>query len=135
MIDKRGRIAARKGHTVVTTNKTVLGTDSLRAIKEFRDNAGNTKLFSVGNNKIISGTTTLVDETPAGYSITTDNWKLVDFNDRIYMFQRGFEPLVYDNTSGAVEAMSDHTHSNGVASTMYGNEVLAAYGRTLDSGL
>ena len=61
VIDKRGRIAARKGHTVVTTNKTVLGTDSLRAIKEFRDNAGNTKVFSVGNNKIISGTTTLVD--------------------------------------------------------------------------
>ena len=129
VIDKRGRIAARKGHTAVTTNKTVLGADSLRAIKEFRDNAGNTKVFSVGNNKIISGTTTLVDETPAGYSITTDNWKLVDFNDRIYMFQRGFEPLVYDNTSGAVEAMSDHTHSSGVASTMYGNEVLAAYGR------
>ena len=45
------------------------------------------------------------------------------------MFQRGFEPLVYDNTSGAVEAMSNHTHSSGVASTMYGNEVLAAYGR------
>ena len=129
VIDKRGRIAARKGHTAVTTNKTVLGTDSLRAIKEFRDSAGNTKVFSVGNNKIISGTATLVDETPAGYSINADNWKLVDFNDRIYMFQRGFEPLVYDNTSGAVQAMSDHTHASGVASTMYGNEVLAAYGR------
>ena len=129
VIDKRGRIAARKGHTVVTTNKTVLGTDSLRAIKEFRDDAGNTKVFSVGNNKIISGTATLVDETPAGYSINADNWKLVDFNGRIYMFQRGFEPLVYDNASGAVEAMSDHTHSSGVTSAMYGNEVLAAYGR------
>jgi len=129
VIDKRGRIAARKGHTVVTTNKTVLGTGSLRAIKEFRDDAGNTKVFSVGNNKIISGTATLVDETPAGYSINADNWKLVDFNDRIYMFQRGFEPLVYDNTSGAVEAMSDHTHATGVTSAIYGNEVLAAYGR------
>jgi len=129
VIDKRGRIAARKGHTVVTTNKTVLGTGSLRAIKEFRDNAGNTKVFSVGNNKIISGTATLVDETPAGYNITANNWKLVDFNDRIYMFQRGFEPLVYDNTSGAVEAMSDHTHATGVTSAIYGNEVLAAYGR------
>ena len=129
VIDKRGRIAARKGHTVITTNKTVLGTDSLRAIKEFRDDAGNTKVLSVGNNKIISGTATLVDETPAGYSINADNWKLVDFNGRIYMFQRGFEPLVYDNTSGAVEAMSDHTHSSGVTSAIYGNEVLAAYGR------
>ena len=129
VIDKRGRIAARKGHEVTTTNKTALGTAALRAIKTFRDDAGNTKVFSAGNNKIFSGTTTLVDETPVGYTITADNWKMVNFNDRIYMFQRGYEPLVYDNTSADVEAMSDHTHSTGVASTMYGNEVLAAYGR------
>ena len=43
VIDKRGRIAARKGHSVVTTTKTVLGTDSMRSIKEFRDDGGNTK--------------------------------------------------------------------------------------------
>ena len=114
VIDKRGRIAARKGHTavtttktvlgtdsqsrsrgVLTTTKTVLGTDSIRAIKEFRDDGGNTKIFSVGNNKIISGTTTLVDETPGSYTITADNWKIVNFNDKIYFFQRGYEPLVY----------------------------------------
>ena len=129
VIDKRGRIAARKGYTSITTNKTVLGTDSLRAIKDYRDNAGNTKLFSVGNNKIISGTTTLVDETPSGYTINADNWKIVNFNDHLFFFQRGFEPLVYSHHTGAVEAMSAHTHSSGVASTMYGNEVLAAYGR------
>jgi len=129
VIDKRGRIAARKGHTVVTTNKTVLGSDSLRAIKDYRDNAGNTKLFSVGNNKIISGTATLVDETPSGYTINANNWKIVNFNDHLFFFQRGFEPLVYSHHAGTVEAMSDHTHASGVASTMYGNEVLAAYGR------
>ena len=129
VIDKRGRIAARKGHTVVTTNKAVLGTDSLRAIKDYRDNAGNTKLFSVGNNKIISGTATLVDETPSGYAINANDWKIVNFNDHLFFFQRGFEPLVYSQHTGVVEAMSDHTHSSGVASTMYGNEVLAAYGR------
>ena len=129
VIDKRGRIAARKGHEVITTNKTALGTAAIRAIKTFRDDSGNTKVFSAGNNKILSGTTTLVDETPAGYTITSDNWKMVNFNDRIYMFQRGYEPLVYDNTSGAVEAMSNHAHSNGVTTAIYGNEVLAAYGR------
>ena len=48
VIDKRGRIAARKGYDVTTTNKTVLGTGTLRAIREFRDNAGNSKIFSVG---------------------------------------------------------------------------------------
>ena len=100
VIDKRGRIAARKGYDVITTTKTVLGTAAVRAIREFRDNAGNSKIFSVGNNKIISGTTTLVDETPASYTITADDWKMVDFNDNIYFFQRGYEPLVYSNSSG-----------------------------------
>ena len=129
VIDKRGRIAARKGHTVVTTNKTVLGTDSLYSIKEYRDDAGNTKIFSVGNNKIISGTTTLADETPGSYTISANDWKIVNFNDHLFFFQRGYEPLVYSNHVGSVEALSSHPHATGVASTMYGHEVLAAYGR------
>ena len=129
VIDKRGRIAALKGHTVVTTNKTVLGTASLRAIKEYQDNAGNTKIFSVGNNKIMSGTTTLVDETPGSYTIAANDWKIVNFNDHLFFFQRGYEPLVYSNHVGSVEKMSTHPHASGVASTMYGHEVLAAYGR------
>jgi hypothetical protein len=129
VIDKRGRVAARKGLSVLTTDKTVLGSASIQSIKEFKDDAGNSVVFSVGNNKIMTGTTTLVDATPSGYSITANNWKIVNFNDHVYFFQRGFEPLVYDNTSAVVQAMSNHTHATGVASTMYGNEVLAAYGR------
>ena len=128
VIDKRGRIAARKGYDVITTTKTVLGTAAVRAIREFRDNAGNSKIFSVGNNKIISGTTTLVDETPASYTITADDWKMVDFNDNIYFFQRGYEPLVYSNSSGAVEDVYDYW-SVGASDIPKANEVVAAYGR------
>jgi hypothetical protein len=73
VIDKRGRIAARKGHLVITTDKTQLGSDFLSSIKEFRDDVGNTEIFSVGNNKIFSGTTTLADETPGSYTITADD--------------------------------------------------------------
>jgi hypothetical protein len=129
VIDKRGRIAARKGHTVVTTNKTVLGTDSLYSIKEYRDDAGNTKIFSVGNNKIMSGTTTLADETPGSYTISANDWKIVNFNDHMFFFQRGYEPLVYSNHVGSVEKLSLHPHATGVTSAIYGHEVLAAYGR------
>ena len=129
VIDKRGRIAARKGHLVITTNKTQLGNDSLSAIKEFRDDAGNTKIFSVGNNKILSGTTTLADETPGSYTINADNWKMVDFNNNVYFFQRGYQPLVYSNSSGAVQTLNSISGAAGVTSAIYGNEVLAAYGR------
>ena len=129
VIDKRGRIAARKGHDVITTTKTVLGSDSIRAMKEFKDNAGNTKVFSVGNNKIISGTTTLADETPASYTITADNWKMVNFNDKIYFYQRAYEPLVYDNTGGSVVKLSTVTGASAAGDIPKANEVLSAYGR------
>ena len=137
VIDQRGRIAARKGLSVITTNKTVLGSSKIRAIKEFKNNAGTTKVFSVGNNKIISGTTTLVDETPTGYSINADNWKMVNFNDSIYFFQREFQPLIYNtvasgSSGGAnsnVVTLSSVNSAAGLTSSMYGNEVLAAYGR------
>lgn len=93
VIDQRGRIAARKGLSVTTTNKTQLGSGKIRAIKEFKNDAGTTKIFSVGNNKILSGTTTLADETPGGYSISADNWKMVNFNDSIYFFSAVFNLL------------------------------------------
>ena len=137
VIDQRGRIAARKGLSVITTNKTELGSAKIRAIKEFKNDAGTTKVFSVGNNKILSGTTTLADETPSGYSISADNWKMVNFNDSIYFYQRGYQPLIYNTvasgTSGGansdVVTLSSVNSAAGLTSSMYGNEVLAAYGR------
>ena len=137
VIDQRGRIAARKGLSVITTNKTELGSAKIRAIKEFKNDAGTTKVFSVGNNKILSGTTTLADETPGSYSISADNWKLVNFNDSIYFYQRGYQPLIYNTvasgTSGGansdVVTLSSVNSAAGLTSSMYGNEVLAAYGR------
>lgn len=128
VIDKRGRIAARKGISVITTTKTVLGTDYLHAIHQFYDNANNEVIFSAGNNKIMTGTTTLVDATPASYTITANNWKIVNFNDHAYFFQRGYEPLVYSNTLGAVTKMSSVSGAH-LTSDQYSNEVLAAFGR------
>lgn len=127
VIDRYGRVAARKGYDVLTETKTELGTDYIDKIKMFRDSAGNTKLFSVGNDKILSGTTTLVDETPVSYTISANNWDIVNFNDSIYFFQRGHEPLVYSDASAAVEPMSDVSGAAGTPPE--GNVVLAAWGR------
>ena len=137
VIDQRGRIAARKGLSVTTTNKTQLGSASIRGIKEFINDAGTTKIFSVGNNKILSGTTTLADETPGGYSISADNWKMVNFNDSLYFFQRGLQPLIYNTVASgssggansSVVTLSSVNSAAGLTSAKYGNEVLAAYGR------
>ncbi len=129
IIDKRGRLGARKGVNLVTTNKTELGTDRIHSLHYFYDNAGNEKIFSTGNNKILSGTETLVDETPASYTITANNWKIVNFNNSAYFFQRGYEPLVYNATLVAVTEMSDAAVDGTLSSNQYCHEAIAAYGR------
>ena len=125
IIDRFGRVGSRKGWTLTTTEtNSNLGTSiGIEAIKEFVNDAGTKKVFSAANNKILSGTTTLVDETPAAYTITANNWKILNFNGNLYFFQRDYEPLVYNGT--AVVKMT-----SVVAGTPpEGNEALAAFGR------
>ena len=128
VIDKRGRLAARKGISMITEDATELGADRVHKLHYFYDSADNEVVFSVGNNKILSGTTTLVDETPASYTITSNNWKIVNFNDSCYFFQRGYEPLVYNDTLGAVTKMSSVSGAS-ITSAQYCHEALAAFGR------
>ena len=129
IIDKEGRVAARKGYDMVSTNgPDVLGSsDGIEAIHQYRDSGGNTKIFSAGNNKIFYGTSTLTDDTPGSYTISANNWKIINFNDHAYFFQRAHEPLLYTNSVADVEAMSSHAHAAGTPPQ--GNEVLAAFGR------
>ena len=132
IIDRQGRLASRKGNNVLTTNKTALGTDHIHNIHEFYDSAGNETIFSTGNNKILSGTTTLTDVTPGSYTITANDWKIVNFNDKAYFFQRGYDPLVHDNSNG----LRTFTVANGGATnaTFKANEVLAAFGGLFIAG-
>jgi len=130
VIDKRGRIAARKGHSVLTTDKTALGSGTVRVIKEFARSVGSNVILSAGNNKIFTGTTTLTDATPGGYTITADNWKIVNFNEKAYLFQASQAPLVYDGTSVVrLDSVA------GAAGVVQGNEVLSAFGRLWVTGV
>lgn len=140
VIDKRGRIAARKGVDLFTTDKTPLGNSYANKVHHFYDDAGNEEIFVAGNNQIFKTTTTvdpddtLVDITPSGYTVTGDNWKIVNFNERAYFFQRGLEPLVYDDATG-LRTFGDATGSP-TNPALFCNEALAAYGRlfVVDNG-
>ena len=128
VIDKQGRIAARKGALLLTTSATPLGSSAgIKAIKQFRDDSGATIVFSVGNNKIFTGTTTLTDVTPAAYTITSDDWKIVNLNEHIYFFQRGYVPLVYSTATTPLKVIT--AHPGYTATAPNANEVLAAFGR------
>jgi len=97
VIDKLGRIAARKGYKTITTNgAAVLGTSrGIEVVFEFISRAGVTTVFSCGNNKIFTGTTTLTEVTlPVGYTISDNNWKVMSFNNDVYFYQKGHQPLL-----------------------------------------
>jgi hypothetical protein len=69
----------------------------------------------------------MVDVTPAAYTITDNNWKFVPFNNNMYMFQRGHEPLVYSDATGSVTAMSAHASASGTPPQ--GHIAIGAFGR------
>ena len=133
IIDEFGRVGSRKGYTEVSTDSstaTQLGTSKgIEVIHEYVKRDGTKIIFSAGNNKIFTGTTTLTPVTlPADYSITENNWKIITFNDDVFFFQRGHEALHYDSSAQSGNATlilaEDSSHSAPEA-----NEVIAAYGR------
>ena len=131
VIDKLGRIGARKGWDAISTNgAAVLGSSrGIETVFEFVDQSGDKIIISAGNNKIFKGTTTLVDITPSGYTPTANNWKCTTFNNHLYMVQLGHVPLIGTDESGSfvLEAITSHSHATGTMPLA--NESLAAFGK------
>tara|TARA_R110002074_G_scaffold144499_3_gene292210 strand:- start:10921 stop:12441 length:1521 start_codon:yes stop_codon:yes gene_type:complete len=128
VIDRKGRIAARKGTTLVSTNgAAVLGSSTgIEFMSEFLQEDGTTVQFSGGNNKLFTGTTTLVDATPAATTVTANNWTATTLNNKHYFFQSGHDPLVY-TPSGAITRVQDEGTYTGTVPA--GDVLLAAFGR------
>jgi hypothetical protein len=154
VIDRYGRIGARKGWTKV--NSTAASTGLFRAIYEVFKDDGNVVL-SAANNKLYSGTTTLTelavrnsdDTADLTYSITDDNWQISGMpydtgatpSGHAILAQAGHPLLVYHKLGSTPHA---HTGAYGlqrlgdIASNLPGtytvtsftpNIVMTAFGR------
>ena len=131
VIDKLGRIGARKGWEAVSSNgSSVLGSSrGIEMVYEYIDNSGDKRIISAGNNKLFTGTTTLTDATPTGYTPTANNWKAVTLNDHVYLFQRDHEYVLGTDHGGSFVLEEHSAHSHATGTPPEANEVLAAYGR------
>ena len=128
VIDKNGRIGARNGYKKLTTNgPSVLGSSvGIEHIQEFIAYDGTVTVFSMGNNKIFTGTTTLTQIAfPSGYSCTANNWKTASFTNKVYFFQAGHAPLKFTAGNTALELVPD----SGSTAPPQGDELLAGFGR------
>ena len=123
VIDKYGRIGARKGWTKV--NSTAASTGSFRAIYELVKDDG-TVVISAANNKIYTGTTTLTEAVVRNadntanltYTITDDNWQISGMpydtgatpSGHAILVQAGHPALVYHKLGATAHA---HTGDYG----------------------
>jgi hypothetical protein len=124
VIDRYGRVGARKGWTKVNTSAASTG--SFRAIYQVFKDDGNVVL-SAANNKIYSGTTTLTelavrnsnDTANLTYTITDDNWQIAGMpydtgatpSGHAILAQAGHPILVYHKLGATAHA---HTGSYGL---------------------
>lgn len=165
VIDKYGRIGARRGWTPINATNSDLGSNPPEFLFEIVD-GGSNQLISAGNNKLFVGTTTLTKKNvrnadnsgDATYTITANNWQgaaisygdINDFQPHLYIAQAGHPMLLFHElpTSGG----AFHAHDSGTfgfqrvgdAATLPANHststfapswVLTAYGRIWCGGI
>jgi hypothetical protein len=135
VIDKYGRIGARKGWTPEHDTISELGDEPITAIGELLTDNGVKFVVATGNKKIfkLQDTATLVELTYDGGGtapvITADNWQIVALNECIYLFQAGHDPLIFDPAVSTTTYRRISEKSGYVGDVNNGNTVLAAYGR------
>jgi hypothetical protein len=129
IIDRYGRIGARRGWTPVNTtiNADLGSANPVEFMFEMVD-AGSNVLISAGNNKLFTGTTTMTTKTvrnadnsgDVAYTITGNNWQgaSLPFGDgsdaepHAYLVQTAHPPLVFHELP--VPGGAGHDHDSGV---------------------
>lgn len=135
VIDKFGRIGARKGWIPEHDATMALGTEFVRSLGELIDNAGNTYVIAAGNNKLfrVNGTT-LTQLTYGGGGvapvITASNWQMASLNGILYLYQSGHDPLIFDPAVSTTTYRRVSEKVGYVGTVNKNNAVISAYGRT-----
>jgi len=123
VFDEAGRLAARKGYTVVTSS-AISGSPTVDQIVEMRKLDDSTIIvFSTSNSKLYKDPSSPADITGTATVTVGSNWQFVNFNGKLYGFQQGEQPIVYDGTT----SFADLVAASGTAPT--GNCGLSFAGR------
>jgi hypothetical protein len=126
VIDRYGRIGARRGWTPLNAVNADLGSNPIESMMEVVDGGSNT-ILSAGNNKLFTGRTTLTQQLVrnadnsgnATYTITANNWQMVampygdvnDFQPHAYLAQAAHPMLVWHELP--VSGGDAHDHDSG----------------------
>ena len=134
IIDKSGRVAARKGWDKAHTANTELSTSNVSCIGELVQTDGTATTVATGGAYLFKlGGTTLTTLTYGGGgvapTISASNWQFCFLNGVAMFWQEGYDPLIYDPAISATQ-FRRLSEKAGSAGTIYQcNTAIAAYGR------
>ena len=135
VIDKFGRIGARKGWSAQHEANTDLSTENITSIHELIDNDGQSHVIAAGNGnlyKLSGGTLTTLSYGGGGTAptISADNWQMAPLNGVLYLYQYDYDPLVFDPAVSTTEYRRVSEKSGYLGTAAKNNCVISAYGRT-----
>ena len=135
VIDKFGRIGARKGWTPKHSSNADLSTADVKAIGELIDTSGNSYIIAAGNGKLfkLSGSTLTALTYGGGGTaptITSNNWQMAPLNGCLFLYQAGHDPLVFDPAVSTTQYRRVSEKTGYLGTVQSANCVISAYGRT-----
>jgi hypothetical protein len=134
VIDKFGRVGARKGWAAQHTSLGALGSNPVQAIGELLTDAGLRYIVATGNNKLFKLDSGVLSELTYGGGgvapvITANNWQIVALNECLYLFQTGHDPLVFEPAISTTTYRRITEKAGYTGTVQQANTVIAAYGR------
>lgn len=131
VIDKFGRIGARKGWTPVNSTPV---TGDVEVIGELISNSGTSYILCAAGAKLFKlDSGSLVELTYGGGgsapTITDANWQIATLNGIAYFYQRGYDPLIFDPAVSSTTYRRVTEKSGALGTPQQGNCVISAYGR------
>jgi hypothetical protein len=135
IIDRYGRVGARKGWSRVNSSSGNLGANNVGVIHELVQSDGTLTVLFAGNNKLfkLDGSNAVSELTYGGGgtapTITASNWSCASLNGITYFFQTGHDPLIFDPAVSTTTYRRVTEKTGYVGTVPAGNIVLSAFGR------
>jgi hypothetical protein len=135
IIDRYGRVGARKGWSRVNSSSGNLGANNVGVIHELVQADGTLTVLFAGNNKLfkLDGSNAVSELTYGGGgtapTITASNWSCASLNGITYFFQTGHDPLIFDPAVSTTTYRRVSEKSGYVATVPSANIALSAFGR------
>lgn len=135
VIDRYGRVGARKGWSRVNPSTGNLGSNDVGVIHELVQSDGTLTVLFAGNNKLffLNGSNAVTELTYGGGgsapTISANNWSCASLNGITYFFQTGHDPLIFDPAVSTTTYRRVSEKTGYVATVPSANIALSAFGR------